>query len=145
MLILSKLKTVINRGSTRQGFLGYRGRMHSNPGSLRQWLSACGPDNLDGSVTIGIRARLRVSTWIICNITFKNFKRVLQIKGISRKKNLKHFLCLSSCLLQVSGKDFWWFKSRTSREFQLLNNLKNQASPRMFCEVLSNILSFAER
>jgi len=44
---------------------------------LRTMTGACGPYNLGGSTTAGIRAH----TWICNNITFENFKRNLQIKS----------------------------------------------------------------
>ena len=44
---------------------------------LRTMTGACGPYNLGGSTTAGIGAH----TWIYYNITFENFKRILQIKS----------------------------------------------------------------
>ena len=38
---------------------------------------ACGPYNLGGFATAGIRAH----TWICNNITFENFKIILQVKS----------------------------------------------------------------
>ena len=44
---------------------------------FRIMIGARGPYNLGGSTIDGIRAH----TWIYYNITFENFKRILQIKS----------------------------------------------------------------
>ena len=45
---------------------------------FKTMIGTCGPYNLGGSTTAGIRAH----TWNCNNITFKNFKRNLQIKSV---------------------------------------------------------------
>ena len=61
-----------------------------------------GPYNWGGSATAGIRAH----TWICYNITFENFKRILQIKSFFKCNKLKMSLNLPYACCQRLVKTF---------------------------------------
>ena len=99
-------------------------------GVLRTMTGACGPYNLGGSATAGIRAH----TWIRYNITFENFKRNLQIKSFWRVTNWKW--SLTSLMLAVEAsyrlsddssgmrqKGFQLFLSELGGESSFSNNV----------------------
>ena len=50
---------------------------------FKTMIGTCGPYNLGGSTTAGIRAH----TWICYDITFENFKTILQFKKFLKVTN----------------------------------------------------------